>query len=278
MPPTAPPTTPLIDICFNFTHASFRADEREVLARAAAGGVQTMIVPGASVADSTEALALAERYPQVLHAAVGVHPHHAGEWDGQSYDALKRLAGAPKVVAIGETGLDYCRDFAPRARQREAFTRQILLAAETGLPLFMHQRDAHDDFVSLLAPLRERVGNAVVHCFTGDRATLSDYLALDLHIGVTGWICDERRARTLREAVAAIPDERLMIETDAPYLLPRDLRPRPRGRRNEPAFLAHVAREIAARRDTTPAALGEMTAATARRFYNVAAPARAAPL
>ena len=259
----------MIDICFNFTHQSFRTDEREVLARAAAGGVGAMIVPGSNVADSARALALAGRYPQFLHAAVGVHPHHAGEWDEQSYDALKRLAKAPKVVAVGETGLDYHRDFAPRARQREAFARQLLLAAATGLPLFMHQRDAHDDFIALLAPLRQRLGNAVVHCFTGDRAMLSDYLALDLHVGVTGWICDERRAKTLREAVAAIPDERLMIETDAPYLLPRDLRPRPRGRRNEPAFLPHIARAIAARRGTTPAALGEMTAANARRFYNI---------
>lgn len=268
----------MIDICFNFTHPSFRADEREVLQRAAGGGVETMIVPGSNVADSALALALAERYPQFLHAAVGVHPHHAGEWDARSYDALKRLAGAPKVVAIGETGLDYYRDFAPRARQREAFTRQILLAAETGLPLFMHQRDAHDDFVAVLAPLRERVGNAVVHCFTGDRAMLEDYLKLGLHVGVTGWICDERRAGALREAAAAIPDERLMIETDAPYLLPRDLRPRPRARRNEPAFLPHVARAVAAHRGTTPVVLGEMTAANARRFYNVAAPARPSPL
>ena len=259
----------MIDICFNFTHQSFRKDEREVLARAEAGGVGTMIVPGSNIADSAQALALAGRYPRFLHAAVGVHPHHADEWDEHSYDALKRLAKMPEVVAIGETGLDYCRDYAPRARQREAFTHQILLAAETGLPLFMHQRDAHDDFVALLAPLRERLGNAVVHCFTGDRATLSDYLELDLHVGVTGWICDERRARSLREAITAIPDERLMIETDAPYLLPRDLQPQPRGRRNEPAFLPHIARAIAARRGTTPTALGEMTAANARRFYAV---------
>lgn len=260
---------PLIDICFNFTHRAFREDEREVLRRAVDGGVVAMIVPGSGVADSAEALALAKRYPELLYAGAGVHPHHAREWDDDAGDELRRLAADDKVVAIGETGLDYCRDFSPRDLQRAVFERQILLAAETRLPLFMHQRDAHDDFLAVLAPLRNRVGNAVVHCFTGDRAMLADYLDLGLFIGVTGWICDERRGHALRDAVAHIPDDRLMIETDAPYLAPRTLRPAPRGRRNEPAFLAHIAREIAACRNTSFASLCRTVTANTRRFYGI---------
>ena len=260
---------PLIDICFNFTHRAFREDEREVLRRAVDGGVVAMVVPGSGVADSAEALALAKRYPELLYAGAGVHPHHAREWDDDAGDELRRLAADDKVIAIGETGLDYCRDFSPRDLQRAVFERQILLAAETRLPLFMHQRDAHDDFLAVLAPLRERVGNAVVHCFTGDRAMLADYLDLGLFIGVTGWICDERRGHALRDAVAHIPDDRLMIETDAPYLAPRTLRPAPRGRRNEPAFLAHIAREIAACRNTSFASLCRTVTANTRRFYGI---------
>ena len=260
---------PLIDICFNFTHRAFREDEREVLRRAVDGGVVAMVVPGSGVADSAEALALAKRYPELLYAGAGVHPHHAREWDDDAGDELRRLAADDKVVAIGETGLDYCRDFSPRDLQRAVFERQILLAAETRLPLFMHQRDAHDDFLAVLAPLRERVGNAVVHCFTGDRAMLADYLDLGLFIGVTGWICDERRGHALRDAVAHIPDDRLMIETDAPYLAPRTLRPAPRGRRNEPAVLAHIAREIAACRNTSFASLCRTVTANTRRFYGI---------
>ncbi|MDD9806285.1 MAG: TatD family hydrolase [Gammaproteobacteria bacterium] len=259
----------MIDICFNFTHRAFREDEREVLRRAVDGGVVAMVVPGSGVADSAEALALAKRYPELLYAGAGVHPHHAREWDDDAGDELRRLAADDKVVAIGETGLDYCRDFSPRDLQRAVFERQILLAAETRLPLFMHQRDAHDDFLAVLAPLRERVGNAVVHCFTGDRAMLADYLDLGLFIGVTGWICDERRGHALRDAVAHIPDDRLMIETDAPYLAPRTLRPAPRGRRNEPAFLAHIAREIADCRNTSFASLCRTVTANTRRFYGI---------
>ena len=259
----------MIDICFNFTHQAFRGDEREVLQRAADSGVTAMIVSGSSVADSAEALALARRYPEFLYAGAGVHPHHAREWNDDAYDDLKQLAADDKVIAIGETGLDYCRDFSPRDLQRAVFERQILLAAETRLPLFMHQRDAHDDFLAVLEPLRERIGNAVVHCFTGDRAMLADYLDLGLSIGVTGWICDERRGHALREAAAFIPDDRLMIETDAPYLAPRNLRPAPRGRRNEPAFLGHIAKEIADCRNTAFASLCETVTANTRRFYGI---------
>ena len=151
------------------------------------------------------------------------------------------------MVAVGECGLDYFRDFSPRDLQRRAFGWQLELAAATGKPVFLHQRDAHDDFIAILREHRvsER---GVAHCFTAGEKERDAYLELGLHIGITGWINDERRGLHLREVVKGIPADRLMIETDAPYLLPRDIRPAPKTRRNEPTYLPYVVRAIAAAR------------------------------
>jgi TatD DNase family protein len=154
------------------------------------------------------------------------------------------LASFPQVVAIGECGLDYDRDFSPRDQQRAAFESQLELAAELRKPVFLHQRSAHDDFARMLQNARPRLAGGVVHCFTGDERELDCYLELGLCIGITGFICDERRGMHLQRLVRRIPPERLMIETDAPFLLPRDLAS-VRGRRNEPAYLPHVAKSVA---------------------------------
>ena len=137
------------------------------------------------------------------------------------------------------------------------------------MPLFLHQRDAHDDFFALLKSARDRVPAAVVHCFTDDRRTLFDYLDLDCHIGITGWICDERRGTHLRELVRSIPANRLMLETDAPYLLPRDIRPQPSDRRNEPMYLVHICEAVARERGETSAVTAEQTTANARTFFGI---------
>jgi TatD DNase family protein len=150
------------------------------------------------------------------------------------------------MVAVGECGLDYFRDFSPREAQRAAFRAQLELAAGSGLPVFLHQRDAHEDFIDILAPMMSRLAGGVAHCFTGDANMLREYLRLGLHIGITGWICDERRGSALREAAAEIPLDRLLIETDAPYLMPRTLDPKPATRRNEPMYLREVLRVLAA--------------------------------
>lgn len=259
----------LIDICFNFTHASFRKDESAVVERAAAVGVTTMLVTGSSAEESARGVELAERYPQHLYATAGVHPHMASSWDADTYNQLRALTAHPRVQAVGEAGLDYNRNYSSPADQRRAFERQIELACETRLPLFLHQRDAHEDFTAMLNRYRGDLRAAVVHCFTGDRAQLDDYLAMDLHIGITGWLCDERRGRHLHELVSRIPQDRLMVETDAPYLLPRDLRPRPEGRRNEPSFLPHIVRAIAACTGRSFEETAAAATATARRFYNL---------
>ena len=235
----------LIDIGANLTHESFRHDLPEVLTRASTHDVKCMVVTGASRTANEEAYALAQAHPGVLYATAGVHPHHAVDFDDATEARLYELASFPPVRAMGETGLDYHRNYSPREVQLDVFERQLRVAAAVGKPVFLHQRDAHTDFLALLKRYRDRLPAAVVHCFTDTRDALHDYLALDCYIGITGWICDERRGSHLREFVREIPTNRLLIETDAPYLLPRTVRPQPSHRRNEPMYLKHICAEIA---------------------------------
>lgn len=259
----------LIDIGANLTHDSFDSDRDAVLQRAAAAGVVQMVVTGASEDGSRAAVLLAEQHAGRLFATCGLHPHHASDYSDATHETLRQLSRHDCVVSSGECGLDYFRDFSPRDKQREVFKRQLDIAAEFDLPVFLHQRDAHDDFVKILQPYLAQIPRAVAHCFTGDQHMLRDYLDMGLYIGITGWICDERRGAHLLEFVDDIPDDRLMIETDAPYLLPRSLSPRPKSRRNEPAFLPEVLRVLAAARGADAAVVAAQTTANARRFFNL---------
>ncbi|HLI19218.1 MAG TPA: TatD family hydrolase [Rhodanobacteraceae bacterium] len=259
----------LIDIGANLTHESFRRDLDAVLERAREAGVERMIVTGASREGSQHALDLAREHPGKLYATAGVHPHHAGDYGAETDALLRELAREPEVVAVGETGLDYYRDLSPRPAQRAAFEKQLGVAVDLNMPLFLHQRDAHDDFLVLLKSARDRVPAVVVHCFTDERRALFEYLDLDCHIGITGWICDERRGMQVRELVREIPATRLMLETDAPYLLPRDIRPPPADRRNEPMYLKHICEAVARERGEDAAlTAGNATAAT-RAFFGL---------
>ncbi|MDO1528941.1 TatD family hydrolase [Fulvimonas sp. R45] len=260
----------LVDIGANLTHESFRHDFDDVLTRARNSGVTRMVVTGASREGSEAALALARAHPGVLWATAGVHPHHAVDYDEATDARLRELVRLPAVRAVGETGLDYHRNYSPREAQLEAFERQLAIAAELGKPLFLHQRDAHADFLALLRRYRDRVPAAVVHCFTDTREALHDYLALDCHIGITGWICDERRGTHLREFVREIPAHRLLIETDAPYLLPRTVRPQPSHRRNEPMYLRHICEEIARDRGEPAEITAAASTAAAEAFFGLA--------
>lgn len=259
----------LVDICFNFTHDAFRPDEQEVLARAIDAGVTTLIVTGSSVEESRYGIELAKRYPQHLYATVGIHPHLSKEWSPDIQKQLRVMAREKIVKAIGEAGLDYNRDYSPRNVQRYAFEQQINLACELELPLFLHERDAHEDFFHILSPYRDSLTNVVLHCFTGMSEQLECYLDLDLHIGVTGWICDERRGLHLQQLVSQIPLNRLMIETDAPYLLPRDMKPRPKGRRNEPSFLPHILNTVATCLGLDTATVADATTRNAHEFFHL---------
>lgn len=264
-----PATLALIDIGVNLGHDSFDADREAVIARARAAGVVQMIITGANGPGTREAMALARADPRHLFATAGVHPHHATDLTPELLAELEILARQPEVVAVGECGLDYYRDLAPRDVQQRAFRQQLELAARVGKPVFLHERDAHDDFAGILREHRAALVGGVAHCFTGTAAQLRRYLALDLAIGITGWICDERRGAHLLPLLRDIPATALLLETDAPYLLPRDLRPRPASRRNEPRYLPHVAQVVALAREESLEELSATTVAASRTLFKL---------
>ena len=259
----------LIDIGANLSHDSFDNDRDEVIERAATAGVTRIIVTGSCERSSREALALSKSQRGTLFATTGVHPHHASDYTDAVHASLQALLGEAEVVAVGECGLDYFRNFSPVDAQKEAFARQLSLAVDSGLPVFLHQREAHDDFVDMLQPFLPKISRAVAHCFTGQEDELREYLELGLYIGITGWICDERRGTHLKEIVNLIPDNRLMLETDSPYLLPRSLTPKPTTRRNEPAYLREVLRVVAQARGQSETALAKASSKTAGVFFGL---------
>jgi TatD DNase family protein len=256
----------LIDIGVNLAHDSFDSDRETVIAEAQAVGVSRMIVTGTSVTQSAKAVELGLGHPGVLFATAGIHPHHASELDEHSITALEGLLESDVAVAVGECGLDYFRNFSPQSDQLRAFEAQLELAITTRRPVFLHQRDAHDDMLRVLARHRSNLVGGVAHCFTGDETQLAAYLELDLYVGITGWICDERRGEQLQQAARSLPLERLLLETDAPYLLPRDLEPAPKSRRNEPRYLPHIAQKVAAIMDVPVA---DVIAASTRNAFSL---------
>ncbi len=263
----------LIDIGVNLTNKSFRGHEQAVIQRAIDCGVNRLIISGTDEASSEVALSLceqfAEAFPGQLFATAGVHPHDAKHFGKGSRESIRQLSDSAHVVAIGETGLDFNRDFSPRPQQEQAFESQLELAAETGLPVFMHERDAHPRFYDIVKHYRDHLQDGVVHCFTGSKHALFDYLDLDLHIGITGWICDERRGAELQALAANIPLSRMMLETDAPYLLPRTINPKPKSRINEPAFLPYVLQGVAEHHSASAEEIARQTAATSARFFRL---------
>jgi TatD DNase family protein len=257
----------LIDIGANLAHESFDEDRSDVLDRARAAGVVQLVITGSTEASTRQAIALARLRSGELFATAGVHPHHATDLTAEALPTLEAAANDSAVVAVGECGLDYFRDFSPRDVQRRAFGWQLEIAARTGKPVFLHQRDAHDDFIAILR--EHRVTRGVAHCFTAGEKERDAYLEIGLHIGITGWINDERRGLHLRDVVKGMPAERLLIETDAPYLLPRDMKPAPKNRRNEPAFLPYVVNAIAKARGEDPALVAAASTAAARAFFGI---------
>ena len=260
---------PLFDFCFNFTSSKFRGNEEHFLQRALDANVSHFLVAGSDQEDSQYAIELAERYQQGMYATTGVHPHLAKNWHDNTRDTLRSLAKNERVKAIGEAGLDYNRNFSTHEQQEYAFRQQIELAIELQKPLFLHERDAHKEFFSILSEYKNDLGPTVVHCFTGEHEALENYLAMGLYIGITGWICDERRGAHLHSLVKTIPADRLLIETDAPYLFPRTLQPRPKKMTNEPAFLPHIAEHIAYHRGDSFEQLCDYTMSNSLRFLGI---------
>ena len=258
----------LFDIGANLAHESFEEDLDEVIDTAAIAGVTRIMITGSDIASTQRAAASAAPRDGVW-STCGVHPHHAEIIDQSTLDQLAVLAEDSSVRAWGEMGLDYFRDFTPREVQRRAFAAQLELAAESDKPLFLHERDAFDDFYSILARAKDRFSAVVVHCFTGDEQALRAYLDLDCYIGITGWVCDERRGQHLLPLLDLIPENRLLIETDAPYLLPRSLKPKPKSRRCEPKHLVEVCRFMSGVLDIPADTLADRTYANANRFFGL---------
>ena len=259
---------PCIDIGANLTSHQFDNDVENVIAESRDAGLVRVVLTGSSEKTSERSVEICKNHPGFLYCTAGIHPHDAKEFDSvTTMAALRKLYPLPEVVAVGECGLDYNRNYSPHEAQKVCFAGHLELAAENQLPLFLHERDAHDDFLAMMTAARDSISRGVVHCFTGTTEAARAYLDLDLHLGITGWIFDERRGIHLRELVKMIPVDRLMIETDSPYLAPRDYRPKIR--RNEPKYLPHILKTVAECRGESPEELGEAIMKTTLEFFEI---------
>lgn len=259
----------MFDIGVNLTSSQFDKDREDVVMRAHQAGVKGLLVTGTNVPESEQAYRLASISPNMWSTA-GVHPHDASHWNDQAAEAIARLASCPEVVAIGECGLDFNRNFSTPVEQETAFTAQLALAAELSLPVFLHCRDAHARFLTLLSPWLDKIPGAVLHCFTGSLEEAKDCLNNGLYLGITGWVCDERRGEALNALLPFLPADRVLLETDAPYLLPRNMTPAPKGRRNEPCYLPHILAHVARVRHEEPHWLEAVTDQNVRTLFNIA--------
>ncbi len=235
----------MIDVGVNLTNARFDKDRDEIIMRAKSKGVSAMLVTGTNISESQKAVLLSSQYPNYLYSTAGVHPHDADNVSGTYLDEIRMLTEHKSVKAIGECGLDFNRNFSAPKQQEKVFSEQICLAAELKLPLFLHQREAFSAWFQLLSPYLTSVPAMVSHCFTGNADELDQCLSAGMYIGITGWVCDERRGESLQALIPSIPLNRLMIETDAPYLTPRTIRPKPKSSRNEPSYLPYVIDKLA---------------------------------
>ena len=236
----------IADIACNFTSERFDNDLDEVINQAIVNNITKFGLICSRLSDIDKLLEIYNRYSKDMFFTIGVHPHHANEINEEYLKKLKEVINNNNPHAIGETGLDFFRNLSTYEEQIFAFEEQIKIAIDTNKPLFLHQRDSHDDFIKILRKYSSDINKSVVHCFTGTKEQLNDYLELDCYIGVTGWICDAKRNVELRKTIKNIPLERLMIETDCPYLIPKNLEEKPKNNRNEPTYLNHIANEVAA--------------------------------
>lgn len=258
----------MIDIGVNLTSSRFEKDRQCIIDRAVAVGIKGLLVTGTNIENSCQASALCELYPHYLQCTAGVHPHDADTVNANYLKQIYDLAKKPWVKAIGECGLDFNRLFSSEVQQLRVFSEQVQLAHQVQLPLFLHQRDAFDPWFDILQPYCDSIPAMVSHCFTGDLAQLKKCLDAGMYIGITGWLCDERRGQTLRDIVRYIPLDRLMIETDAPYLLPRTIKPKPKSSRNEPCYLEYIVQSLVAVTQYSAQQIITSTEENSRKVFN----------
>ncbi len=260
----------MIDIGVNLTSSQFKNDVNQVIEDAVNSGVSTMIVTGTNIEKSRQALQLCTQYPDSLYSTAGIHPHDASSYTEESVSQLSTLLNESHALAIGECGLDFNRNYSTPVEQLSCFEVQLELAVELQMPVFLHQREAHADFLRLIKKYRSGLVGAVAHCFTGGQGELESYLEEDLYIGITGWLCDERRGKALNDCVHLIPENRVLVETDAPYLFPRSLKlPKKQRKRNEPQYLPHIIQTLAERMSINELVLAQLTITNAQRFFRI---------
>jgi len=259
------PSITLVDTHAHLASSEFDTDRDEVIARAHDAGVTTIITVGTSVGSGRRSIELAGKHPDIL-VAVGVHPHGAGTATGADIKGIARLAMHDKVVAIGEIGLDFYRDYSPRESQIQVFQQQLDLAARLDMPVIIHCRQAHEEVLAILhdwaSRFPERPSPGVIHCFMGDMETTRQYLEMGFYLSLAGYITYPVN-RNARDVIRSIPADRLMVETDCPFLTPQPYR----SRRNEPAYVRYTAEELARNRDVSLETLARETTENARRLF-----------
>jgi TatD DNase family protein len=251
----------LIDTHCHLEMPQFGDNVDEVIKRAAEAGVKTMITIGSDLESSRQAIALSEKHASI-YCTVGIHPHDAKDLTPENLKQLEKLTAHAKVVAAGETGLDYHYDHSPRKVQREAFARQLSLAVEKNMPAVVHSREAHEDTLRILR--ESGIKKGVMHCFSGSMEMAEAAMGMGLYISIAGPVTF-KKASKLKEVARSVPDDYLLIETDAPYLAPSPMR----GKRNEPAYIVHTAEEIAKLRDLTPEDVARITTLNAQRLFGL---------
>ena len=258
-----------IDIGVNLTNKRLLNQLEVVLSQAKDVGVSKIIITGTCLESSQKAIQLCQDFPGQLYSTSGIHPHDASDWDTTTAQTLEELLENECVKAAGETGLDFNRNFSPPDKQIEVFEQQLEIASKVKKPMFLHQRDAFDTFYQLLKEYRHQLSNAVVHCFTDSKQALHALLDMDCHIGITGWVCDERRGQELQSMVIDIPADRLMLETDSPYLLPRDLPVKPESNTNLPQYLPHILKTVARHQNKSSEQLAAEVLNTTEKFFRL---------
>jgi TatD DNase family protein len=251
-----------IDAGINLTSSQFDGDREDIIMRANNAGISNMLLIGCDLNDSRASLKLAQAYHCV--STVGIHPHNVKDAPQDFTAQISKLLDHQEIVAIGECGLDFNRDFSPRDVQQAVLKKHLKLSEESKYPVYLHERDA---FPAMKRQLENVAVKGVLHCFTGNREALEFYLDYGLYIGITGWVCDERRGAELQSLVPLIPDDKLLLETDAPYLLPRSLSPKPKSRRNESMYLSEVANTVSQLRGQTIEHIAQLSVDNFNRLF-----------
>ena len=252
----------MFDIGANLTSSHFSKDLDVVLNDSLTAGVEKICITSSNLDDVKNAKKITEKYKN-LYYSVGFHPHNAKDFKIEFLKDMSVYLNDPKAICLGEMGLDFNRNFSSKEEQILCFESQLSLANSISKPLFLHQRDAHEEFLSVLDNHKFNQ-KLIVHCFTGNLSELEEYLKRDFYIGITGWVCDLKRGKELRECINQIPEDKLLIETDSPYLSPRK-----KIRRNEPKFLIDVAEEVATLRNETTESIINSSYKNSLNFFNL---------